>query len=88
MAEEIKLGENYRDELTGFEGRAVSQHKYENGCVRYALERAELDENGKPVEAVFDEQRLESVEGEKPAATATAGGSRSVPTRPAVPPRR
>lgn len=25
MAEEIKLGENYRDELTGFEGRAVSQ---------------------------------------------------------------
>lgn len=85
-AQKIKLGRNYRDTLTGFEGRAVARHEWENGCVRYTLESAELHD-GKLVEQTFDEQRLESVSGRAPRATAKAGGPRSAPSRPAPPAR-
>ena len=67
----IKLGKNYRDELTGFEGRAVCRSEWENGCIRVTLERGDKDNK---VEAEgFDEQRLVPPEKVK----ATAGGPRS-----------
>lgn len=54
----IKLGESYRDRVSGWEGTAVARYEYMNGCVRYAL--AARDKDGKPVEFVFDEQQIEA----------------------------
>lgn len=48
------LGERYKDNITGFEGVAVSRTTYLYGCVRIGLEG-----KGKPGETIFfDEQRL------------------------------
>lgn len=52
----IVLQENYKDEATGFEGRAVAVTFWENGCVRVQLERA--GDKGRPEGETFDEQRL------------------------------
>lgn len=54
----VKLGETYRDGITGFEGVAVSRTEFLFGCVRVGLEPTELRE-GKPIDLQwFDEQRL------------------------------
>lgn len=76
MAKKIKLGEKYRDTVSGFEGTAVSRSEFLNGCVRYGLLGLSKD-GGEPPELVFDEQQLEEVKtGRKPAATASTGGPR------------
>lgn len=76
----IKMGDTYRDEITGFEGIITARFEYMNGCVRYELEAA--DAEGRPKGYVFDEQRLvKATTGAKPKPTATAGGSRTAPTR-------
>jgi len=67
----VTLGEKYRDTITGAEGIAVARYEFLYGCVRIALEGTEL-KDGKPVELVFDEQRLVGVE----AASAKSGGPR------------
>lgn len=53
----IKLGEKYKDSITGFEGVATAMTEFQYGCIRYCLESKEL-KDGKPVECWFDEQRL------------------------------
>lgn len=68
----VKLGETYRDSITGFEGVATGRFEYLHGCVRIDLE-AIVD--GKPAREIFDEQRLTT------APSATAGGERPAPTR-------
>lgn len=74
MAKHVRLGEKYRDTITGFEGTATARHEFLYGCVRVTLEG---HVEGKPEELAFDEQRLVDAEtGELPAATATSGGSR------------
>lgn len=37
MKEEIKLGDQVQDLITGFKGIAVARTKWLNGCVRYAI---------------------------------------------------
>jgi hypothetical protein len=66
----VKLGENYRDSITGFEGIATWRAEYLHGCVRVGLEAGK---DGKVEEFVFDEQRLTD------APAATSGGSRPAP---------
>ena len=65
----VKLGEKYRDSITGFEGIATARVTYLYGCVRVALEGTT-----KPGESVyFDEQRLTKN------SDATSGGDMSAP---------
>lgn len=55
----IKLGEGYKDRITGFEGVAISKTEYLNGCVSILLQPQGLDKEGKPTESeYFDIQRL------------------------------
>lgn len=80
---EAILGRRYKDNITGFEGTAVSRTEYLYGCVRVALEG--LDGN-KPYVEWFDEQRLIDVVTEEPVeTTATTGGPH--PTPPSRDPR-
>jgi hypothetical protein len=75
----VKLGERYRDGISGYEGVATSRIEYLYGCVRVVLEAGV---QGKPEEFVFDEQRLVEVATEEPPTpTARAGGSRPTPPR-------
>ncbi len=55
--EPIRLGERYRDKLTGFVGTATARHEYLYGCVRVTLEGQSVDDKA-PEELSFDEQRL------------------------------
>ena len=78
---DVRLGETYRDEHTGFEGRATAITFWENGCTRVCLEAAALKDDGTLKEAWIDEQRVEGV-----APKAKAGGPRPVESsRPSLP---
>jgi len=71
----VKLGQLYKDSITGFEGTAVSITDYLYGCRRAGLEGA-----SKPGEIFyFDEQRLTS------SSLARTGGL--MPTPPARDPK-
>lgn len=74
MPEPIKLGEKYRDTISGFEGVATARTEYLYGCVRIVLEGGGLKEDGTPKDCYFDEQRLERLDTSRPARTATSGG--------------
>lgn len=75
MMKKIKLGEKYRDRISGFEGVATGRFEYLNGCVRYCLEGPHKD--GERRELVVDEQDMETLKAEKPAPTAKRGGPRN-----------
>jgi hypothetical protein len=65
----VKLGETYRDPITGLEGVATARAEYLYGCVRVVLEGTGDLKDG----VWFDEQRLT----DKP--KATSGGARPAP---------
>jgi len=56
----IKLGEKYKDKISGFEGVATARTVFLFGCVRVCLESKKLKDDGTPQECWFDEQRLTS----------------------------
>jgi hypothetical protein len=77
MSDEIKLGEKYRDQVSGWEGTVTCRYSYMNGCVRYEV--SARDKDGKPEAFVFDEQQLVPVD-EPPVdvpAPKRTGGDRS-----------
>lgn len=76
----IELGQKYRDTISGFTGTATSRHEYLYGCIRVGLTGLSVDGRA-PEELLFDEQSIETVQGEKPTPTAKAGGSRPAPPR-------
>lgn len=83
----INLGDKAKDTITGLTGTVVSRHEYLNGCVRLALQPAEL-KDGKPVDSsVFDIQQIELIEAAKPRAVDPTGGPRDEPSRPSIPAR-
>ena len=51
------LGKKYRDKVTGFEGVAVSEHLYLQGCTRVTLEKLSESED-KIIDLTFDEPNL------------------------------
>lgn len=59
----IKLGDKVRDKHTGFTGTLMARAKYLYGCV-WLLVVADDLHDGKPVEAWFDEPRVERATGE------------------------
>lgn len=80
----IKLGETYKDNLSGIAGRAVSITEYEFGCRRVTLEFIGKTAEGNKtcLEATFDEQRLIAK------SKAKKGGPGNVPQKRSMPKRR
>lgn len=59
---ESLLGKTVRCRVTRFEGMAVGRFEYLNGCIRYSV-LAPGKDGAAPVDAVFDEEQLDLVEG-------------------------
>lgn len=82
--EPVKLGERYRDSITGFEGVATIRSEFLYGCVRVLIEGA--GDDGDPKEFSFDEQRLVVAATSEPVGTtARTGGQRHHAGRQATP---
>lgn len=81
--EPVKLGQKYRDTISGFTGTATARTEYLYGCVRVILEAE--GEDAEKREQFFDEQRLVGLDGERPEPTATAGGPHTEARRPGRP---
>lgn len=79
----IGLGSRVRDSVTGFEGIATARSVYLYGCVRITISSQKLNMGGEPIEAWFDEQRVEVLEVKapavSPASSATTGGPQKDP---------
>lgn len=77
-SQEIQLGEEYRDTVTGLVGVATCIHTYLNGCVHVSLEPRLKPSDPVPKETSyhsFDEARLVLVKTDEPVkATAKRGG--------------
>jgi hypothetical protein len=70
---DIKMGERYRDEQTGFEGVVTSVTFYQYACERVCLEA--YDPTRKEIkESVFDAPRLTHIATNVAATAARAGG--------------
>lgn len=79
MGDKIKLGERYRDTVSGWEGIATARYEYMNGCVR--IEISAKDKDGKPEGFVFDHQQIEAAKGDtvKVERRATGGPQTNTP---------
>jgi hypothetical protein len=76
---DIKLGERYRDRITGLEGTADSVHFYRNACERARLVHLH---DGEIKEAYFDAPDLIHVDsGAQASSPRTGGPARSMPPR-------
>lgn len=74
-----KLGLQYRDTVSGFEGILTANYVYLAGCVRCQLTGKFNPEKGEAPELVFDEEQIELVEDGEPALPAgrRSGGAMS-----------
>lgn len=59
---DIKLGQRYKDAVTGFIGVAVEKADHINGCLQYALQPPTKEDGSKREAEWFDFQRLELVD--------------------------
>lgn len=60
----IKLGDEVKDKVSGFQGIAVARHTYLNGCDRISIQ-PKIDKEGKlPESQSFDEPQLEVIQKE------------------------
>lgn len=56
----VKLGDNVRDNVTGYEGVCTSITRHLNGCRRIGIQGSKLDQNNLPVDVyVVDETTVE-----------------------------
>lgn len=70
----IKLGNKYKDPITGFEGTATARIEYLWGCVQFEIRPFGVDKDGKVKESAwFDESRLVDLEN-TPAEKPSRGG--------------
>lgn len=91
FGEDVRLGDIYKDTITGFKGVAVAKTEWFNGCWRITLQPQGLIE-GKPIDGVtFDVEQLELVKAKnvasKPKEDRT-GGPKPSPSRHSAPTRR
>lgn len=54
----LRLGEEYRDEITGFKGVCTGITVYLNGCIQALVTSRKLKDDGDSVSQWIDEQRL------------------------------
>lgn len=82
--DEVKLGKEYRDKISGFVGVAVARTEWINGCVRVTLS-PKLDKDGKWQDNVcLDVEQLEPTGNEIVIASSSTGGDRETPRREPV----
>ena len=81
----IKLGSKVRDIYSGVSGLAVGRTEWLYGCARIGIEPSELKDGLVQDAQWFDEQRIETVEGQMPRhsaeSSATTGGPQRDPVR-------
>lgn len=81
MAKKIELGDTVKDTITGFQGVAIAQYLYLNGCVRINIQPEELRE-GKPIEdQAFDIEQIQVVKKAKSKVVVPSGGPQPEPTK-------
>lgn len=80
---DIKLGEEYRDSITDFVGRATSRGAHINGCIQWGLDPKVNEKGEKQKGWYFDDDRLvATATGTKAVAEpAPRGNSALTPTR-------
>lgn len=61
MVERIKLGQEVKDRVTGFQGIVTSRTKFLNSCDRMAVQPKYNPEQGLKEPEVFDEPDLEII---------------------------
>jgi hypothetical protein len=83
---DIKLGEKYRDKITGFEGTAVVISFFQHACERVSLRT--LNKDMEIVEQSFDAPELVHVATGRQPGTSRTGGVRPTPGRAQEPGRR
>ena len=82
MTTTINLGDTVRDTITKFTGVAIAKYAYLNGCIRFEIQPAKLDKDGKPIESrIYDVQQLKLIKSAKPAASRDTGGPYPTPPR-------
>jgi hypothetical protein len=77
---DVKLGERYRDTVSGYEGIATAVYFYLHGCERVTLE-SWREAAAEMKELTFDAPRLEHVETKKQLTTTRTGGFKADPPR-------
>ena len=79
-----ELGEWYKDSITGFEGKCIGLFNYLHGCTRVQLAGKKVDSEGntEPVDYVFDEPQLTTLDN-KPVKNSRGnpGGPKDTPSR-------
>lgn len=83
---QIKLGERYRDTVTGYEGVATGAFFYLHGCERISLEQWS-EAQSKLITETFDSPRLTHVPSGKDITTTKTGGYKDDPASKDAPPR-
>lgn len=78
----IQLGDLVRDRITGFEGVAVCEARWLNGCVRFTVQPRTLTKEGtvKTSEG-FDVEQLEKIEHQVVEVMTPTGGPMPEPSR-------
>lgn len=83
-ANEIKLGNEYKDVISGFTGIAIARTEWINGCVRVTLS-PKLDKDGKFQDSVcLDVEQLEATGNAITITPKEVGGDRTPPSREPV----
>lgn len=77
---DVKLGERYRDSVSGYEGVATSTCFYLHGCERVCLEQW-IERSGELRELHFDAPRLVHVATATRVTTTRTGGVKPPPPR-------
>jgi len=75
----VKLGNKYKDSISGFSGIATARTIYLTGCIRVCLEPNKLDKEGFPTEAWFDEMMLKTTSGKKVVSESPPAGPSKTP---------
>ena len=77
---DVKLGERYRDTVSGFEGTATAVYFFLHGCERVQLENWQA-QAGELRELSFDAPRLVHVETKREVTTTRTGGFQPDPPK-------
>jgi hypothetical protein len=85
LKSDVKLGDRYRDPLTGFEGVATAVTFYLHACERVSLE---FIKDGEVKYEAFDAPRLIHVDTDTRPATTRTGGPGGREARPNATPTR
>lgn len=75
---DIRLGEKYRDTVSGYEGTATAIYFFLHGCERVVLEQLNIT-HGEVKELAFDAPRLMHIKSGEVARTDRTGGVRPAP---------